>query len=146
MTLASCVFISPILLYFVHVVYIAFDSKAYRWEFVISYLNCWPAVRTDYWTDLIVFLLKIDYVIILSHHDKILYCLKSICIIVYMYKVSYPIMLLYLSIEKDLEYLSCVVLSSKTQRQWNKSRVLLFYLDIMHPIWDKGKIASNILL
>lgn len=46
-----------VLLYFVHVVYIAFDSEAYR---SLSYLiwTAVPAVKTDYWTDFNISLLK----------------------------------------------------------------------------------------
>lgn len=62
MTLASYVVFFPVLLYFVHVMYIAFDSEAYIYDSRgLSYLiwTAVPAVRTDYWTDLNIFLLKV---------------------------------------------------------------------------------------
>lgn len=77
-------------------------------------------------------------------HDKIVYCLKSICIDLYMYKVSYAPMLLYLSASFAVPFV-CGTDMQSTNSTENKSRALLLYPYILYEI--KGKLqTSHILL
>lgn len=76
-------------------------------------------------------------------HDNIVYCLKSICINLYMYKVSCTLMLLYLSFGKRFEVPPrCGTVIQGTNSTENKSRVSLLYL---YEIREKCK-QSDILL
>lgn len=114
MTLASYV-VFPVLLYFVHVYVYCIWFRSIDDSRSLSYL-IWTAVRTDYWTDLNIFSLKNTKwwncgVMIKSRIAWNQYV--STCT----YKVSFTPMLLYLSVGKALEYLLCVVLSSKAQIQ-----------------------------
>lgn len=110
-----------------------------------------PAVRTDYWTDLNIFLQKkktnkkqSDE---LWAHDKILYCLKSIYINLYM---SAALWCYYnLSVGKEKKYLLWVVLSSKAQTPL-KTKAGFYCCILPYCMYEiKGKNylqTSNILL
>lgn len=97
-----------------------------------------PAVRTDYWKNLNIVLLKWK-ISKLWDHDEILYCLESIYINLYMCKVSYTPMLYTCLLVKIWNII--VVCHPRHKFNLNKSRFLLLYPSLLCE--KKGKFANS---